>query len=196
MPNAGEDLVTWYFRLNGFFVIHDFVMHGYDQNPHTTDVDVLAVRPRYVYEPIGGQENDWDLETFGRWGIDLRNETVGLIVEVKTGLVLPRTVQQKFSQHCLAYAVSRLGLLPKAQALEAVERLSGLEPAVHIGDVAIAKVLVAPRTRDAWPCMSMTLDAIESLINQRFDRYRDIKKRDRMFFPSEIIQYLAGRGRE
>lgn len=55
--NFGEELVYWYLRLNGFFIINNFVLH-HDTASRTSDADLLAVRFPYVYEDIGGREED------------------------------------------------------------------------------------------------------------------------------------------
>ena len=87
MRNYGEELAYWYFRLNGFFPISDYVLHKWEniddeQLKYSSDIDILAIRHPYVYEEIGGQKNDWDKELVDK--IDILNKTVGVICEVKT----------------------------------------------------------------------------------------------------------------
>src|SRR5262245_60877427 len=81
--NFAEELVYWYLRLNGFIPLTNFVLHR-DEVHRTSDADVVAVRFPHVFEEIGGQPHDWD-EQFERWGINLARDTIGLVVEVKTG---------------------------------------------------------------------------------------------------------------
>ena len=62
MHNFGEELTYWYLRLNGFFLIHDYLMHGVinpaghesvkDSQLESADADLLGVRPLLVQETI------------------------------------------------------------------------------------------------------------------------------------------------
>ena len=45
----------------------------------------MAVGFPYVREDVGGAPSDWDERFKNEWGISLMTETVGLIVEVKSG---------------------------------------------------------------------------------------------------------------
>ncbi len=84
--NFGESLAYWYFRLNGFFPLNNFVLHrqglGSEQN---ADADLLAVRFPHVHERIGGVEDDWDNDVFNRFNFQHDRQTVCVIAEVKTG---------------------------------------------------------------------------------------------------------------
>ncbi len=53
MRNYGEELAYWYLRLNGFFVLDNFVYHRTKHN-RDGDADLLAIRLPNVKEPIGG----------------------------------------------------------------------------------------------------------------------------------------------
>lgn len=51
MINYGEELSYWYFRLNGFFIIDNFVLHknGEDKaRKNSSEVDLLVVRFPYT----------------------------------------------------------------------------------------------------------------------------------------------------
>lgn len=78
MRNYGEELAYWYLRLNGFFTINNFVLH-HNREGRTSDADILAVRFPYVYEEVGGRDEDWDDQLVGRFNKD---KIVGLICEV------------------------------------------------------------------------------------------------------------------
>ena len=84
--NFGESLAYWYFRLNGFLPLTNFVLHRPDSlRRYNADSDLLAVRFPLVFEEIGGQRDDWDNERFAEWGLDHFNRTVCVIAEIKTG---------------------------------------------------------------------------------------------------------------
>ena len=80
--NYGEKLGYWYLRLNGCFPLVDFVMHSGSALKYSSDCDLLAVRPPFVFEEIGGQPADWDpyLSPLFTDGC-----TLGIICEAKTG---------------------------------------------------------------------------------------------------------------
>ena len=42
--NYGEEISYWYFRLNGFFPLVNFVVHRTEETRYSTDIDLLAVR--------------------------------------------------------------------------------------------------------------------------------------------------------
>lgn len=50
----------WYFRLNGFFPLNNFVIHRTEKTNYTSDTDKFAIRPPFVLEEVGGQSDDWD----------------------------------------------------------------------------------------------------------------------------------------
>lgn len=77
--NYGETLVKWYLRLNGFFLIRNFVLH-YVGTRRTSDWDLLAVRFPHVYETIGGTRDDWDNGRFEQWGFALSKHIIGLMI--------------------------------------------------------------------------------------------------------------------
>ncbi|SHF32168.1 hypothetical protein SAMN02745195_02362 [Thermoanaerobacter uzonensis DSM 18761] len=87
MNNFAEELTYWYFRLNGFFLLQNYVLHniGEERQRGTADADLLAIRFPYVYEEIGGHSNDWDSEKFSEWGFNIEKNNLALIVEVKSG---------------------------------------------------------------------------------------------------------------
>lgn len=57
-----EHLATWYFRLNGFFTITNFVLHPSRRGPQRTDADIVGVRFPYRSEfpdSPGGDEPEF-----------------------------------------------------------------------------------------------------------------------------------------
>jgi hypothetical protein len=113
MKNYGESLAYWYFRLNGFIPMTDFVLHG-DGEMKASDWDLLAVRFPHVWETVGGQEDDWDADLLRTLGHDGR-QILGVFVQVKTGEDDARRVGELrayFSKH-LEYLVHRFGFWEK-----------------------------------------------------------------------------------
>jgi hypothetical protein len=47
--NYGETNAYWYLRLNGFFLINNFVIHRTDEIAYSSDIDILGIRLPYVF---------------------------------------------------------------------------------------------------------------------------------------------------
>lgn len=192
--NFSEKLAYWYLRLNGFFPLTNFVLHQAVRGSHTADADVLGVRFKHVYEPIGGQPDDWD-DWFGECGIDLTARTTGLIVEVKTGLNFgPNKIQNSFSHERLTYAIRRFGFYQEEEANEVSLQLVD-RACVEKESFQVAKILVTEDDMDAhpdWPsCYQLTLGKIVEFIERRMERYSPRKSNDRFRFPDDLSQFFA-----
>jgi hypothetical protein len=186
--NFGETLGYWYLRLNGFISMRNFVLHrrNIDDRP-TADTDLLAVRFPHVYEQVGGQPMDWDRERFRRWGIDL-DRNVALIVEVKTGRVNPQILGGRDER--LRAALRRLGIFEREHADELAAALSD-RALVQINSWTIAKLLItnAPVENQRW--LGLTLEEADNFVVNRMITYKADKLADRLFFPDDLLQYLA-----
>lgn len=194
--NFAESLAYWYLRFNGFFPIVDFVLHRSDgdERPYTADCDLLAVRFPHVFEEIGGRENDWDTRRFNDWGITLSTDTVGLMVEVKSGSLNHEDLTNKsFAPERWRRAVQRFGIYPNQEAIQ-LAAATFQKPLCRSGDppIAVAKLLIADQVpaegEDRW--LSMRLSDAEVFVVQRMRCY-ERKLLDRMFFPDALAQYLA-----
>lgn len=180
--NYGEALAYWYLRLNGCFPLADFVMHRGETLKYTSDCDVLAVRPPYVSEEIGGQPDDWD----PRLSQFFENEcTLGIICEAKTGAY---DLEKLFKAPNLIYSVRRLGLVDKAD--EAACELTNQLSSHPWKGVRFLKVLLANDTVQDKRFLCISFEEVRSFLRSRFQKYKESKFQDRMFFPSEIIQNL------
>src|SRR4051794_19776677 len=80
--NYGETNTYWYLRLNGFFLINNFVVHRAEGVDYSSDIDILGLRLPYVFEEVGGQDNDWDNSLLQEINPEV---ATGVICEVKTG---------------------------------------------------------------------------------------------------------------
>lgn len=195
--NFGETLTYWYLRLNGFFPITDFVLHRGDKVlPRSADCDLLAVRFPFVFEEVGGQENDWDLETFRRQGLDLNQGITALIVEVKTGADSKESrenIQLSFNEDRLLYGIQRFGYWQRQEAREIARKLLGVPFYVlPEGNITVAKLLVAidMPERDIPPCLQIELDDVDYFVGERMNKYIKYKYADRLRFPSDLMQYI------
>ncbi|MBP6696585.1 MAG: hypothetical protein KA175_03130 [Flavobacteriales bacterium] len=175
MRNYGEELAYWYFRLNGFFPIVDWVDHR-DVGRGTTDADIIAVRPKYSDEHIGGA-GDLDELFEGRKTFNL-----GVICQVKTGV--PATWE--FDDGHVGRAIKRLGMMEVPESLS----LRG-KPEVSDESTTILKILIAPENwrRETRSHHFVSMEQVNDFLIRRMRHY-PAKDSDRHFFPSTLLQYI------
>ena len=221
--NYGETLAYWYLRLNGFIPISNYVLHRpfglQGRGPRRSgDADILAVRFPYSYELVGGQPGytsdnppgDWDGKFRDLWQLELGAAIIGLIVQVKSGVVARRKVCEAFAPERVEYGLKRLGILDIAQYQVVAGQLCnervlcGNQYHAHGRNVAghhapngtsiyIGKLLISnePLLSDSW--FNLTLDDAFHYIVQHFKKYVVDKEPDRYYFPDDLIQFLAWR---
>jgi hypothetical protein len=193
--NFGEELVYWYFRLQGFFPLRNWVVHPDDENRHTADADLLAIRLPGAYEEVGGVPTDVERSRFERWGVDLSRDAVGFLVEVKAGNTpghVRQGVEVAFSPPRVRAAVRRMGLWSPHDAEEVASRLTEL-PLHRDGRVLAAKLLVSrnrPRTAPIFPYLHLRLTDAAEFVKAAMARNMDAKAGARHFFPSDLLQYI------
>ncbi|OAS17748.1 hypothetical protein [Paenibacillus oryzisoli] len=181
MLNYGEELVYWYLRLNGFFLIDNFVLHKDNLN-RTSDSDLLAVRFPYVHEEVGGRADDWDSRLFENLHKD---KILGLICEVKTGSFNENDL---FKEHNIQKAFGRFGFI---QDYDKASR-ELLEFGKFETDNYQVKKLLVSRKKEvvSEEYIHISLIQIRKFISNRIRKYQDRKFGDRMFFPSSLLQYM------
>jgi hypothetical protein len=188
MANYGETMAYWYFRLNGFFPLKNFVIHRTENIKYPSDCDVLAIRPPHVYEPIGGNQHDWDQRITA--SIDF-SKTIGIVCEVKTGHYTSDTL---FPTQSMEYCIGRLGLFPRDSVGRVSSDLNGCAYKVFPNNTAIAKVLISNRNqRERNDFIQISLDEIEMFLKARIEHYPKEKFGDRMMFNSDLIQSIIDR---
>jgi hypothetical protein len=182
--NYGEELVYWYLRLNGFFLLDNFVLHQSNSiGDRTSDTDILAVRFPYVTEETGGASDDWDSRLFNNFA---RTSIIGLICEVKTGVNF--SPQNIFRPSNVEKALRRLGFLSDYRGLSDQLHNNAI---ISSGQFEIGKVLFSrKRTNPCENCLHIKLLDVNNFIKRRFAKYCDRKFGDRMFFPSSLMQYI------
>ena len=214
--NFGETIAYWYFRLNGFFPITNFVQHrvaitrrsssdgsGRPLRPGrrtNSDADILAVRFPHVFEDVGGQCDDWDDARFETWNWDFRNRIVAVICQVKTGKWRKREVETAFARERLEYAINRFGIFPKCDSFQLSNELYD-QPSVRRDNISISKVLMSPRghtpsstseaSLNVEQCCRLDLEDAHAFIQARIGKYSDEKRASRMLFADQGIQALA-----
>jgi len=186
--NYGEEIAYWYFRLNGFFPLVNFVVHRTEEIGirYSTDIDLLAVRFPHVYEPVGGQPSDWDSKLMDNFDKDT---IIGILCEVKTGNY---NVSGLFKSEAVKYALTRFGFKPGLGEYADKLRDSPMVTFFHNNQkYQIAKILVSNRqNQDRTRYIHFQLADLEKFISDRIKRYEEKKWQDRMFFPSNYLAAL------
>ncbi len=184
--NYGEEISYWYFRLNGFFPLVNFVVHRTKKIKYSTDIDLLAVRFPNVYEVVGGQPDDWDSKLFNQFDKDA---ILGVLCEVKTGNY---DVKSFFKVESLKYTLPRFGFKPTLEEhAKKLEKLKMVTLFHNNQKYQIAKILVSnKKNQDKVGYIHLQIANIEEFISDRIKRYKAKKWQDRMFFPSN---YLAAK---
>jgi hypothetical protein len=181
--NYAEEAAFWYLRLNGFFAITNFVVHKSGGIVHTTDCDVLGVRLPFVFEEVGGRDDDWD--DFLRRNLNFERP-LGVICQVKSG---DYTVGDLFPIPTLRYTIARMGFVPISDVADVAGTLAH-RPFVTLTDgTQIAKLLVARHERQG-AFLTRGLTEVEEFLRTRITRYPKEKYADRMFFGPVLFQTL------
>jgi hypothetical protein len=184
MLNYGEELAYWYLRLNGCFPITDFVLHKGKQIEHSSDSDVLAIRPPFSCEELlkwPGDYHQFICQHAQQPGY------LGIICQVKTG----KDVQpdELFPEQDVVYSLDKLGLcVQRTKAIVALRNNRYADPQTG---VRILKLLIAHDQFDHPNFESLTLKDIRGFIRLRFETHKARKYGDRLFFPSALIQNMA-----
>lgn len=181
--NYGEEISYWYFRLNGFFPLVNFVVHRTDKIIHSTDIDLLAVRFPHVYEIIGGQPNDWDGKLLNHFDKD---SIIGVLCEVKTGNY---NVNNLFEFESVEYALTRFGFKPNLEEYaDELNNSKSVSFSFNNQKYQIAKILVSNKQNsDDVHFIPLRLSSLGEFISDRIKRYKKKKWQDRMFFPSNHL---------
>lgn len=193
MINFAEELTYWYLRLNGFFLLQNFVLHhlGKGSQRATADSDLLAIRHPYVYEKIGGQEQDWDQKRFEDWDIKINKFNLAFIVEVKSGRNIRNSdIKSSFSLERLKGAIYRFGIFQKSEVPNIAEKLSQDENRYINGDWIVAKLAVTNKCISG-PWLNLLLSEADKFIQERIKSYLCDKYPDRIYFPNALMQYLT-----
>lgn len=175
--NYGETNAYWYLRLNGFFLINNFVIHRTDEIVHSSDIDILGIRLPYVFEEVGGQPNDWDeslLQTLNP------NLMTGVICEVKTGEFDEDLL---FRKEHLQYCLDRFGFMP--QLSKNTDQINKNKNTVIVYDgqeFQILKLFVSNKKANRQDFLQLRINHLRTFIKNRIKKYSDNKWQDRLFF--------------
>ncbi|MVP01023.1 hypothetical protein [Paenibacillus lutrae] len=162
----------------------NFVLHNKDLESHqNADVDILAVRPKYVDEGVGRDHRDEWL--FNHFNLD---KNIGLICEVKSGNHFRSEIYMGREDR-LKYALKRIGFFGPAKTTEYSQKL--INQSVVAGRYhQVGKILFThyPRQEPGFICIN--LEQVQSFLLDRIQRFPNEKSGAKLFFDSELLQYM------
>ena len=174
-----ERVAYWYFRLNGFLQIENFIVHPDRRGGQRTDADLLAVRFPFRAERLF--DNPDDIMADDGEGLALSRELIDIVIgEVKTNqpctLNGPWTQQDRQNVHRVLAAI---GCLPRNQIDSAAADIyqAGFHRSntLRIRLVAVGRDQSEDLARDYPEVQQLLWPAMLAFIWQRFDRYRHQK---------------------
>ncbi|WP_391574349.1 hypothetical protein [Cohnella sp.] len=185
MKNFAEELTYWYLRFNGFFPLTNFVLHnqGLSSN-QSADADLLAVRPKYVWEEIGGDH--LDSKIFDHFS---NNINIGVICEVKSGQRISLSDIPITREDRLNYALRRLGFFSEGGAEIHMKKLKS-NKVIRGKFHEVGKILITEGACNHPGFICITLDQVEVFITERIRLYESAKGGAKHFFESDMLQYM------
>ncbi|MBP9040960.1 MAG: hypothetical protein KBF64_04210 [Anaerolineaceae bacterium] len=206
MANFAEQLAYWYLRLNGFFLVENYVYHRVASDGNHTinaDADLLAIRPPYYYEEIPHlEQNEQGRDVLSqapldsdKWLGEFTHRWLGVICEVKgSEQVRVSDIQNAFTSSRIRVSLNRIRLIPNVENV--VEHFAQHER-FDSPTTTIIKLVFSPMVfQGSW--VTITLSDADRFIVERMTSTQNYlaKFGSRYFFPSELIQYMifsAGR---
>jgi len=176
--NYGETIAYWYLRLNGFFLIQNFVIHRTEEIKYSSDIDILGIRLPYVFEEVGGQKDDWDKALLEKLNPNL---ATGIICEVKTGGF---EEEDLFKRERLTYCLDRFGFAPNLS--NATENI--FKNSIYTGEnFQIVKLFISHEKAMREDFIQLRINDCRQFIEKRINNYKKKKWQDRLFFQSDYL---------
>lgn len=176
---APEKLAYWYFRLNGFLQIENFVVHPERRGGQRTDADLLAVRFPFRAERLFDDPNDIMADDEQR--LALSSQLIDIVIaEVKTNqpctLNGPWKEQDRQNVHRVLAAI---GCLPNEQidaAAAGIYRTGFYRSnALRIRLVAVGRDRSEDLAREYSEVTQLLWAEMLAFVWDRFHRYRQQK---------------------
>lgn len=196
-----EKVAYWYFRLNGFLQIENFVVHPPRRGGQRTDADLLAARFPFRAERQFDDPNDIMADDVQ--GLALSGDLIDIVIaEVKTNqpctLNGPWTRQDAQNVHRVLAAI---GCLPPGRIEAAAADI--YRAGIHRSDTLRIRLVAVGRDRSGdiaanFPQVTQLLWAeMLAFMYDRFRRYRQQKTQvDQWDLAGRRIKQLADRSRD
>lgn len=190
MRNYAEEIAYWYYRLNHFFLLQNFVMHQVEERGRTRasgEIDILAIKPPYATESIPTDPHyelkpDPHLVSLLRLSVERFDEsTIYVMAEVTSGGSEQRS---KFDSSRVEYNLKRFGL-------NKIFNASHLEdtPMKKLNNMIVCKVfsdIEGTKPEEEENFFKIPLKHADSFVEERMSK--DFKGRDWYLFNSNYIQ--------
>jgi len=190
MRNYAEEIAYWYYRLNHFFILQNFVMHQVEERGHkrvSAEMDVLAIKPPYATESIPTDphyELKPDPDLISLIGLSPENFdefTIYVMAEVTSGGSEQRS---KFDSSRVKYNLKRFGLYKILNA----SHFEGT-PIKKIDNAVVCKIFMGvdgtkPKMKENF--FKIPLKHADGFIDERMSK--EFKGRDWYLFNSNYIQ--------
>lgn len=114
-----EEVAEWYFRLNGFFLIPNFVIHPDRRSRYPrTDADLLGIRLKHTSEIVGGRPmlDDQIIIQASQNG----QKSLAVLVEVKSGQCNINGPWSEIEKKNVQRALRRFGFIPTEAKLDEI----------------------------------------------------------------------------
>ncbi|QGW28897.1 hypothetical protein [Phnomibacter ginsenosidimutans] len=185
MKNFAEEIAYLYFRLNGFFLLDNYVSHKSENNDRGhADNDLIGIRTKHVTEIVGLKEiedTDEIIRDFMKG-----SKMLGLICEIKGG----ENRISSLSDSKLKSCIKRLGLLDSEEEQKAISVLKKKEIFSN-EEITIIKIFASTARNqsnlDGW--YKIELDHMISFLKDRIQRYPE-KQKGWNHNSSSMLQYL------
>lgn len=186
MKNFAEELVYWYLRFNGFFPLTNFVLHREDLKPRgqNADVDLVAIRQKFVSEEIGAGHIDTHL--FQHFDL---SKNIGLMCEVKSGRNFNANKVLLKREERISYCLKRIGFFSE----EKVEYHTNVLKSEFVSPGnfhEVGKLLVTRRQENVPGFICLSMNHIEQFIVERIRLFPNAKDGAKLHFNSEMLQYI------
>jgi hypothetical protein len=170
-----ESLATWYFRLNGFFTMKNFIVHPDLGRGQRTDIDVFGVRLPFRQELVSDpMEDDGNFTKVGQ-------KAFLAIVEVKSGRIKINSTWREpalRNVHRFLRAAGPFDLARVDEVANAIYQRGSYErdPQWHVALVGVGRSRNAVLAHDLSGLMQITWADISSFIFKRFSKYNQQKE--------------------
>ena len=192
-----ERVAYWYFRLNGFLLMENFILHPRSKGSQRTDADLLGVRFPHRAEGHFDALHDIMQDDFD--GLSLSRDLIDVVMaEIKRNQ--PCTLNDAWirpSRENVDRAIASIGCLPKDRVAAAASEVYGSgaycgDSGLRIRMVAVGRI-INPRLRETHPkAIQIVWRDLWGFMWRRFRAYKK-QKRDVSQWPQEIrsIQCVA-----
>ncbi|WP_425147174.1 hypothetical protein [Deinococcus sp.] len=190
MANYAEKVAYWYFRLNGFFPLANYVLHA-KNGRGSADTDLIAIRMPFATEKVGSSDAI-DNNEFSDQGIVI-SKTCAIICEVKSGRKVSLSdIKSIKNTERLKDAVGRIGFVDQGCIDEIVGNIIEFGSWQDEGEkfYICTRLVCSDRTilTGLDGIVKISLDSMQNFISKRMSQ--NFKETDWYHFGDDYIQMV------